>query len=276
MLNSKIINHQSLIKDYIFANSLFEEDEVKEKSPKPLAIKILDKNNDIEIKDKYLNKETQIKLEQDIIKKANKKAEEIILRAQDEITKMKNDATHQIEEEKQKVLDKSYEIGFKKGKQEGYEQALSKNINKMEEENSLFLEKLNSILNDIQLQKQVILDEHLENMCDVALNVAQKVIGISLDSSGKVIEKMILDATEKLNDKQWVRIHISSTNLALVTNSNIDIIAGLKRLSDNIKIISMENEPAGSCIIELPDQIIDITPSTQIENVKDILQNELF
>ena len=35
----------------------------------------------------------------------------------------------------------------------------------------------------------------------------------------------------------------------------------------------MDHEEAGTCIIELPDEIIDASVGTQIENIKDIINN---
>lgn len=40
-----------------------------------------------------------------------------------------------------------------------------------------------------------------------------------------------------------------------------------------MKIIMMENSEEGTCIIELPDEIVDASVSTQLENIKDVLNN---
>ena len=47
----------------------------------------------------------------------------------------------------------------------------------------------------------------------------------------------------------------------------------LSHLSDNVKIVTMDSDEEGICIIELPDEIIDASVSTQLENIKDILNN---
>ena len=35
----------------------------------------------------------------------------------------------------------------------------------------------------------------------------------------------------------------------------------------------MDKEDSGNCIIEMPEEIIDISVDTQLENIKEILQN---
>ena len=52
-----------------------------------------------------------------------------------------------------------------------------------------------------------------------------------------------------------------------------EFLEALSGLSDNIKIITMDNGEDGTCIIELPDEIIDASVGTQLENIKDILNN---
>ena len=48
--------------------------------------------------------------------------------------------------------------------------------------------------------------------------------------------------------------------------------AMLAGLSDHIKIIPMADDESGTCIIEMPDEIIDASASTQLNNLRDILR----
>ncbi len=52
-----------------------------------------------------------------------------------------------------------------------------------------------------------------------------------------------------------------------------ELLESLSHLSDNVKIITMNNGDEGTCIIELPDEVIDASVGTQLENIKDILNN---
>ncbi len=47
----------------------------------------------------------------------------------------------------------------------------------------------------------------------------------------------------------------------------------LSDLSSNVKIIKMENEEQGTCILELPDEIVDLSVNTQMANIRELLDN---
>ena len=101
--------------------------------------------------------------------------------------------------------------------------------------------------------------------------MAEKVIHISLQSSGQIIKRMILAETERLDKVAWVKIYMEKTDYEMMIQTDADIISELSRLSDNIKFIVMEKEQSGNCIIEMPEEIIDIGVDTQMENIKEIL-----
>ena len=82
---------------------------------------------------------------------------------------------------------------------------------------------------------------------------------------------MILAETERMNKVAWVKIYMEKTDYEMMMQTDADVIGELSRLSDNIKFIVMEKEQSGSCIIELPNEIIDISVDTQMENMREIL-----
>ena len=59
-----------------------------------------------------------------------------------------------------------------------------------------------------------------------------------------------------------------SKNLAL---SIPELTASLGHLSDRVRIIPMIDDESGTCIIEMPDEIIDASVSTQLENIREIM-----
>ena len=105
------------------------------------------------------------------------------------------------------------------------------------------------------------------------MSVAEKVIHISLKSSGEVIKQMIVAATKKLKKTAWVKIYIDKFDYDMMMKADADVIDELSHLSDNIKFIVMDKEEQGNCIIEMPDEIVDVSVNTQMENIKDILEN---
>ena len=47
----------------------------------------------------------------------------------------------------------------------------------------------------------------------------------------------------------------------------------MRHLSDRVRVIPMADDESGTCIIEMPDEIIDASVSTQLDNLRGVLEN---
>ena len=118
------------------------------------------------------------------------------------------------------------------------------------------------------------LQQYQDEMRDLSIAVAEKVIHISLKSSCAVIARMIQVATEKLKRRQWVHIYVGGYSAKELAQITPELMTSLAGLSEHIKIIPMPEDEAGTCIIEMPDEIIDASASTQLQNIRNILSEE--
>ena len=84
---------------------------------------------------------------------------------------------------------------------------------------------------------------------------------------------MVISATEKLKTREWAKVYIARCDAELMVEGDSALLRQLAHLSDHVKIVVMENETPGTCIIELPDEIIDASASTQMVNIKEILNS---
>ena len=110
-----------------------------------------------------------------------------------------------------------------------------------------------------------------DELCDLSIAVAEKIIHISLKSSREVIARMIQMATERLKRREWVRIYVGGCDARELSQITPELTTALAGLSDHIKLIPLADDESGTCIIEMPDEIIDASVSTQIHNLRDIL-----
>ena len=106
----------------------------------------------------------------------------------------------------------------------------------------------------------------------LALAVAEKVIRISLKSSGDILLRMIETATEKHRRCEWVQIYIADCDTKNIALSTPELTAALGHLSNRIRIIPMADDESGTCIIEMPDEIIDASVSTQMDNIRKLFK----
>ncbi|MEG1800824.1 MAG: FliH/SctL family protein [Oscillospiraceae bacterium] len=161
--------------------------------------------------------------------------------------------------------------GLEEGSKKGYEQAYADTQNKVDEECAQMLSQLQQEIEDVQAQRENIFRAQIADMRDLSITIAEKIINVSLKSSNEIVEKMIAAATEKMKNVQWAKLYVSQKDFDVTVSADIKILNAVKKITDNVKIEIMENKPSGTCIIELPDQIIDASVDAQINQVKNIL-----
>ena len=112
------------------------------------------------------------------------------------------------------------------------------------------------------------LERNVGEMRDLAIAVAEKVVSVSLKSSSEVIGKMIHTAIDKRKRREWVRIYLAECDAKRLQPISPPLAAALASLSDQVRIVPVADDESGTCIIEMPDEIIDASASTQLSNIR--------
>lgn len=200
-------------------------------------------------------------LEEAAMEQAVSQAENILNAAREEARRM-------YEESKAK----GYEDGMEEGRQAGYEEAGEKQKEALESELMEMKAWFEDCIASMEREKKELLDKYMVDLKDIAVAIAEKVIRISLKTSSETIKLMILSATSGLRKREWARIHISKYNVDMMLEGDAGFLNTLSYLSDHVKVIKMGEED-GTCIVELPDEIIDLSVNTQMANIKELLEN---
>lgn len=177
------------------------------------------------------------------------------------------------EELRKKAQEEGYEEGYRNGYQDGHQEAYSDYKLKLDYELDQFQREMKESIEKVTEKKEEILDKYMDDLKRVTLTIAEKIIQTSLKTSSEVVKRMILSATSKLKKNQWAKIYITKNSMGSMIQGDVNLLKELTYLSDNIKIITMESEEDGTCIIELPEEVIDASVNTQMENIRDILNN---
>lgn len=173
----------------------------------------------------------------------------------------------------EEARNKGYEDGFREGEKQGFQQAYNEQQEELQHEINLQKQQIADYVADMQIEKEKILEQYLDDLKNISLAIGEKIVQASLKSSSQVVKRMILAATEKLKKTAWAKIYIAKSNEDMEIQGDAQMLKGLSRLSDNVKIIVMEDAEPGTCIVELPQEIIDISTSAQLENIREILNN---
>lgn len=200
---------------------------------------------------------------------ATERANEIISEAEKKAEQILADARGQADILRQKAFRDGYEEGCQNGTRDAYEEQrklLDQEIRQLQTNAA-------DVIESVSIEKAKLLEQYVDDLKRISLAVAEKIIQTSLQSSGDIVKRMILAATDKITKKRWAKIYITKCDTIVSMDVDAEFMEALSRLSDSIKIITMDNGEEGTCIIELPDEIIDASVGTQLENIKDILNN---
>ncbi len=129
------------------------------------------------------------------------------------------------------------------------------------------------MIESVAERRQEMLRKYQEDLKDIAIAIAEKVVHVSLKSSGDVIKRMILSATEGRQKTEWAKIYIAKTDSQVLLHGETNLINEISHIAEHIKIIVMEEEASGTCIIEMPDKILDASANTQLANIREILSS---
>lgn len=208
----------------------------------------------------------------DIVNGAKEEARQILMKA----NRIAKSIIDEAEQEKSKAIEAGYQEGYEKGSREGFEKAeREQNLIRIEQKEA-FRREIEEAVTAVERAKEKSIRLYLDELKDCVIAVAEKVIHISLKSSGDVIRRMLTAETEKLKKKVWVKIYMDKTDYDMMIEADGDMLGELTRLSDNIKFVVMNKENSGNCIIEMPEEIIDISVDTQMENIRELLENIRF
>lgn len=211
---------------------------------------------------------------------AKLQADLIMQRAEAEAEKILSDARAEAARLSADAYEKAKEMGFQKGREAGYQEGVEEGsrwvmgesdrereefAKRAEAEIAEFLEKAAD-----KIDEQM--DKNVEDLRDLALAVAEKVVCISLKSSSDVVARMIQTAIDKRKRREWVHIYIAECDAKRMASIPPSLASALSELSDRVRIIPMADDEAGTCIIECPDEIIDASAATQMKNIRDMLE----
>ena len=196
----------------------------------------------------------------ELIRNAQAKAEHIIEQA-------KQAAEAEVARIHQQASEEGYNQGYVEGQRKGEEEA-SAAMRKAAQDSVEAVQRFLTQANNMRDEK---IDKLSGELLDVAVAVAEKVIHVSLKSSEEIIKRMIVAATEKLKRREWVQIYVADCDVKGVAQSDPSLSAALSSLSDHIKIVPMRDAESGTCIVEMPDEIIDASASTQLENIRSVI-----
>ena len=196
---------------------------------------------------------------------AQLQAELILRQAREEAELMMAEARDHVQEELESIRAGARDEGYRAGYMEGTAKAMEDSARDREEQAKRLEEDVKVFLEKASLAREELLMQTREELLDLCIAVAEKVVRVSLRSSSEVIVRMIQTATERMR----------GCDARGVTKISPALTTTLAGLSQHIKVVPMGDEEDGTCIIETPEEIIDASVSTQMSTMRDLLSEQL-
>ena len=170
-----------------------------------------------------------------------------------------------------------YQNARESGRQDGYEegvaQALEEGRIHQEEQAAIMAQEVEKFLEQANAALDRQMDENINELRDLAIAIAEKVVCISLRSSTDIIGRMVQAALDKRKHREWIHIYISESDAKRMAQIPATLTAAVSGLSDRVRIVPMADDDSGTLVIEMPDEIIDASASTQLGNIRNMLMN---
>ena len=203
-------------------------------------------------------------------------ANAILEDAREEAEHYKETARAEFEAELEEARRTAREDAYSRGYAEGMAQAMQEG---QEERRRMAQEQVKSIesfLESAARARDRMLDDAREELKDLAVAIAEKVIHVSLKNSSDIILRMVDAATETHKRCEWAHIYVADCDVGGKAYTVPELTAALSHIAERVRVTPMPDEESGTCIVEMPDVILDASVSKQLENVRDVLDGAVL
>lgn len=206
---------------------------------------------------------------------AQLQAELILNQAREEAEQLVRQAREQALAEQEEIRAGARDEGYREGYAQGIAKAMDDSIRDREATAARLEQEVQAFLEKASLAREEMILQSRDELLELCLAVAEKVVRISLKSSSEVIVRMIQTATERMRRQEWVHIYISGCDTRQVAQISPALTTTLGALSQHIKVVPMADDEIGTCIVETPEEIADASVSTQMSRIRDALYDQM-
>ena len=206
---------------------------------------------------------------------AQLQAELILNQAREEAQQILDQARETAMREQEEIRAGARDEGYREGYAQGIAKAMDDSVRDREATAARLEKEVQSFLEKASLAREELILQSRDELVELCLAVAEKVVRVSLKSSAEVIVRMIQTATERMRRQEWVHIYISGCDTRQLAQISPALTSTLGALSQHIKVVPMGDDESGTCIVETPEEIVDASVSTQMSNIRDVLYDQM-
>lgn len=188
---------------------------------------------------------------------------DLMLKTDDDVRNLLNDAEKQALEIRENAQKKGYEEGYEKGYFDGIEKAKSE----IDQKYSLLLNTLKNLSESALAEKHKIIKNTEADIVNLSVDIAKKVVNMELATDNKIIVGFVMEAIKLLEDKEKIIIYTHPLDIELIKSHRAEF-AALVDTTDSLHILPDELLERGECRLESKSEIIDTDVNYQFGEIK--------
>lgn len=194
--------------------------------------------------------------------KAVRSAEKILNEAQEKSRKIIDSAVKEVE----RIKKQAYDMAFKKGYSEGVQKGVEEGLHRVEG----IKKNAEDVLTEAHRVSREYIERQKSEIIDLALSIAQKVIGYRVNTDDSIIIKTVNDSINSAVVKEQVIIRVNPMDYAIL-DCRMDELSKAAGENAILSIIRDNEIKRGGCKIDTGMSIVDATIDAQLEKIKEAL-----
>ncbi len=182
--------------------------------------------------------------------------EQLLLEAQEEIARMKDEAAREIEQQKQVVFKQAKEQGLEEGRNIAMAQVAVKE------------QELENTRQELLSEYGKMVDELEPKFIETLTGIYEHIFHVDLYKYRDIIVHLIHTALRKAEGTGDILIHVSKEDYPYVTMQKKLLLSGVATVGTNIEIIEDVVLGRNQCMIETSSGIFDCSLDTELEELR--------
>lgn len=159
-----------------------------------------------------------------------------------------------------------FEEGYSEGKEAGYRDAMRE----AQKSNAALLERLSVIVSSIEKARAELLAKEEDNLSDLAVMIAEKVLNQAVDANRAVMGSIISRVVTDNQDQEWIKVNVSEEVYEELEKTFFT--ERIQELSAGVTLCPSRDLSDTDCVIEMPGYVTDASISTQLSKVKAVFR----
>lgn len=204
----------------------------------------------------------------ELLQNARTESEVLKQEAQNERDRLLEETRQECEALKAQAREEGHKEGYAAGEAAGRQQAEADMAERIQAANA----QAEKTLRDAKDATADYLAQAEDDVTRIALAVVEKILPQHFIDVPQVILPLVEKALEKVKDQKEIAIHVAPAVYDLVLMARDEFRSRLQGAGADLTIVSDESLSPGDCVIETPNGSVDARLQTQIELIRQAIQ----